>query len=301
MFDARCIDALAIIGLPTTNPVSLDESGAVVSAYHPTVTSVWPSDAKLPALLPLMALPDGVLVRRRIDLTLSEDTREARVHPLVIPKDTTTRLGTLTTEGKFTTSDTTIPLPSSSSSPVSSFSTLSSSTPCHIYASCLSFWDGVPDHLVLSDDRLLGLHARCCLVALSTFPIFTTMESLLHALYEGALFTGLPNPFPSLIPSVLTSLRFPKDYKTIAIAKLAGVDITVRAPPSSCPSAGDLSLQPLVLALPPRALLQLYLAALLEQRILFRSSSFTMLVIAAQGELKSVPPPFALSVASARS
>ncbi|CAG9467449.1 unnamed protein product [Pedinophyceae sp. YPF-701] len=131
------------------------------------------------------------------------------------------------------------------------------------------------------------------MVLLSRVPLFNTLKGVLQAIYEGALFLGLERPFSEVVQSLLC-IRLPDSYSKRYSLELGPCrrPLQLCVPPDSAPSLAELSFQPLLSALTPRTLLKVYSALLVEQRVLLRAKSYTLLTMAAEG-LRVLLHPFA--------
>jgi hypothetical protein len=138
-----------------------------------------------------------------------------------------------------------------------------------MYASCLAFYDELPAELRARHEQLCGARALKALCLLSRRPYLACTEQVLRELYSLVFVTGNPAPAVEVINQLL-SVPCPTAATGPVRFSVGGRRLTAAPPLPVGPPAGELSLQPLAEALGPQNMAALFVAVLLERRVLLR-------------------------------
>ncbi|MEW5302508.1 MAG: hypothetical protein WDW36_005288 [Sanguina aurantia] len=160
---------------------------------------------------------------------------------------------------------------------------LTDETGGRLYTSVLCFTEEVPACVVSRHSALMGCRASKAVALLCRHPYLTTMEQVLRTLYASAFCVGMSSAVGDAVTHLL---RVPSPARLNS-----QVDFELEGRPFSCspPSEvgglplDELSLRPLLEALSVPNVLLLFLAVLLERRVLLRCSHYSLLTRAAEG------------------
>eukprot|EP00884_Botryococcus_braunii_P008539 jgi/Botrbrau1/17687/Bobra.0166s0111.1 len=151
------------------------------------------------------------------------------------------------------------------------------------YASCLVFFDRLPDSLQLQSEELLGGEATKCICIVSRWPFLRTFQAVLRRLYSAWLGRGAVMSPQDMFSYLLHELVLPSPGGQVRFQVEGQPLRLVRPAKEGQPFWREMSLQPLLRSLGVSNLLLLYRAVLLEQRVLLRGSHFSLLTAVAEG------------------
>ncbi|KIY96716.1 hypothetical protein MNEG_11246 [Monoraphidium neglectum] len=168
-----------------------------------------------------------------------------------------------------------------------------------VYASCLAYYDELPAELRARHEQLCGARALKALCLLSHQPYLACSERVLRELCNLAFVTGSPVPVVDVIshllavpcPSSAGSQARPILPSSRAVCFSVGSERLVACPPLPVgPPAGELSLRPLAELLSPHNMAALFVAVLLERRVLLRSRQYRLLTLVAESVVRLLHP-----------
>jgi hypothetical protein len=137
------------------------------------------------------------------------------------------------------------------------------------YASVLAWYDAVPPDLCAKHEGLLGAVALKAMCLLSRQPYLASSEQLLRELHRLAFTQGSTAPLPDVIHSLL-AVPCPLAGGPRVCVRLGHCQRLMCPPLQVGPPPGEVPLLPLLEVMAPNALVGLFAAVLLEQRVLLR-------------------------------
>ncbi|XP_031279050.1 DENN domain and WD repeat-containing protein SCD1 [Pistacia vera] len=152
-----------------------------------------------------------------------------------------------------------------------------------IYLSCIAFRDPVSEDIAEAYHTPANSFADKCICFVSRSPSFRVLRNALEELFSLCFsFSGSSKPLWDIIAHLVSNVPLPTPGKDRVLFAVENSLLSVEAPPKDGLPHADIPFQPLVQCLDVDNLLKLFIAVLLERRILLRSDKYSLLTLVSE-------------------
>ncbi|KAG6672840.1 hypothetical protein I3842_16G079400 [Carya illinoinensis] len=152
-----------------------------------------------------------------------------------------------------------------------------------IYVSCIAFRDPVSEDIAEAYHIPANSFADKCICLVSRLPSFRAIRSALEELFLLCFSpNGSSKPLWDVIAHIVSNVPLPNPGKDRVLFAIENCLLSVEAPPKDGLPHADISFQPLVQCLDVDNLIKLFVAVLLERRILLRSNKYSLLTLVSE-------------------
>ncbi|KAL5227562.1 hypothetical protein ABZP36_015827 [Zizania latifolia] len=152
-----------------------------------------------------------------------------------------------------------------------------------IYVSCIAFRDPICEDIIEAYQIPANSYADKCICLVSHSPSFQVLRDALEEIFVLCFSpAGCRKPLWDIISHVVANVPLPTPGKDRVLFAIENCLLSAEAPPKEWLPHADISFQPLVQCLDVDKLIQLFIAVLLERRILLRSNKYTLLTLVSE-------------------
>ncbi|KMZ63401.1 hypothetical protein ZOSMA_40G00290, partial [Zostera marina] len=160
-----------------------------------------------------------------------------------------------------------------------------------IYVSCIAFRDLVCEDISGAYSIAANSFADKCICLVSRSPCFQLLRDTLEELFMLCFSpTGSSKPLWDVIAYMVSNIPVPSPGRDRVIFSIENCLLSIEVPPEDDLPHADISFQPLVQCLDVDNLIKLFTAMLLERRILFRSTKYTLLTLVSEAFCNLIYP-----------
>nr|GME14092.1 DENN domain and WD repeat-containing protein SCD1 [Ipomoea batatas] len=152
-----------------------------------------------------------------------------------------------------------------------------------IYVSCIAFRDPVCEDIAEAYRIPANSFADKCICFVSRSPSFRILRDALEEIFTLCFSSsGSSKPLWDVIAYVVSNVPLPNPGRDRVLFAVENTLLSVEVPPKDGLPHADISFQPLVQCLDVDNVIQLFIAVLLERRILLRSDKYSLLTLVSE-------------------